>query len=92
MAKELLVAAGGFRCRLGIGLVLLGFSPGPPSLSNGVALFLQPGKDIEGAAMCGDVEQPVLLHLALDLDQRFAESPQQRDRGRLVIDEGPAPS
>ncbi len=36
------------------------------------------------------VEQAVLLHLALDLDQRVAQPTQQRHRGRLVVDEGTA--
>ena len=40
--------------------------------------------------MRGHVEQAVLLHLALDLDQRVAQPAQQRDGRRLVVDEGAA--
>ncbi len=36
------------------------------------------------------IEQPALLALTLDLDQRVAQLPQQADTGRLVIDEGAA--
>ena len=36
------------------------------------------------------VEKAVLVHLALDLDQRVAQPAQQRHRRRLVVDEGAA--
>ena len=38
------------------------------------------------------VEQSVLLHLSLNLDQRVAQPSQERDRGRLVVDEGTSPA
>ena len=36
------------------------------------------------------VQEAVLFHLALDLDQRVAQPAQQRHRHRLVVDEGAA--
>src|SRR5204862_3030266 len=52
--------------------------------------LVEPGEGVERGAVRRNVEQAVLLHLSLNLDQGLAEPPQQRHRGRLVIDEGTA--
>ena len=90
MAQEILVAPRGGGGRFGVGVRLLGGAPGAPGGAHRVGLLLQPGEGIERGAMGRHVQEAVLLHLALDLDQRVAEPAQQRHRYRLVVDEGAA--
>ena len=61
-----------------------------PGSAHGVALLLQAGEGVERRAVGRHVQKAVLLHLALDLDQRVAQPAQQRHRHRLVVDEGTA--
>ncbi len=90
MTQEILVAPCRRRGGLGIGARLLGRPPGLPGRPHRGALPVEAGEGIERGAVRRHVQQPVLLHLALDLDQRVAQPAQQRDRRRLVVDEGPA--
>ena len=90
MAQEILVAPRGGGGRFGVGVRLLGAAPGVPGSAHRFALLLQPGEGIERGAMGRHVQEAVLFHLALDLDQRVAQPAQQRHRHRLVVDEGAA--
>ena len=64
---------------LRVGMGLLGGAPCRPCRGDGGGLLLEAAEGIERTAMRCRVEQPVLLHLSLDLDQRVAQPSQQRD-------------
>jgi len=90
MAQEILVAPRGLGGCERVGMRLLRRSPCRPRGCHRGRLLLKAGKGIERRTVGAHVEQTVLIHLALDLDQRIAQPAQQRDRSRLIVDEGAA--
>ncbi len=74
------------------GLLPRGGGGAPVSPGRGLRrqLALMAAEGVEQLAMGAYVEQPVLLELALDLDQKIADLPHQSDARRGVGDEGAA--
>lgn len=90
MAQKILLAPGCLClfARLVQGSLCL--APGGIRTGHCRAVTAKAGKGVEQIAVGGGIEQAVLIMLAVNLDQCLAQTAQEADADRLVIDEGAA--
>ena len=74
----------------GLGQLRFGLAPLPPRGLD--ALDVAGPVAVEQRAVAARVDQPAVVVLAVQLDQRRGDRPQQRGADRLVVDEGLAPA